>query len=339
LSDSTLNEVRGKTKAAILLGFLPLETSRKVINYLDNDAKEVLTKELTTMPKFDSIVVEAVVREYIGFLKGNSLGVVNSGAEYAMKLLKDAIPDEELEEIMGRVYTNNVRPFGTLAKMRDIGALVTFLQGEDPQTIAVVASYLKAPQSAELLQSLPEEKMVDVAMGIANMEKTNKEYLLKIEKLLNKKLESFITDEQSQTDGVKTLVNILNNVPRSVEKTLFDHLDKEDEELSKTIKDNMFVFEDIIKLDNMSLSKVVNNITNNDLIAMALRVAREELKEKFYQCMSEGRRRLVVDADEGLGRVRLSDVEEAQQKISHTVKDLEKSGEIIISRGDDDVIL
>lgn len=339
MTEKILSEIRGKTKAAILLGFLPLETSKKVFNYLDNDSMEIMTKELATLSKFSSEVVEAVIREYIGFLKGNNLGVVNSGAEYAMRLLEGVVPENELEEIMGRVYSNNVRPFGSLSRLRDIGPLVTFLQGEDPQTIAVVASYLKPSQSAELLQALPEEKMVKVAMGIAEMENTNKDYLLKIEKLLNKKLESFITDESSQTDGIKTLVGILNNVPRSVEKILFDHLDKEDEELSKTIKDNMFVFEDIIKLDNMSLSKIVNNIPNNDLIAMALRVAREELKEKFYQCMSEGRRRLVIDADEGLGRVRLSDVEEAQQKVANTVKDLEKSGEIIISRGEDDVIL
>jgi flagellar motor switch protein FliG len=339
LSENILSEIRGRTKAAVLLGFLPLDTSRKVISYLDNDVKEVITKELANMPKFNSEIVEAVVKEYLGFLKGNNLGMVNSGLEYVTKLLEGAVPDEELEEIMGRVYQNSVRPFGSLTKLRDISPLVTFLQGEAPQTIAVIASYLKPAQASELLQSLPEEKMVEVAMGIANMENTNKDYLLKIERLLNKKLESFVTDDQSQTDGVKTLVNILNNVPRSVEKVLFDGLDKTDEELSKTIKDNMFVFEDIIKLDGMSLSKVINSITDNDLIAMSLRVAKEELKEKFYQSMSEGRKRLVVDADEGIGRVRLNDVEEAQQKIAHIVKDLEKAGEIVLSRGEDDVIL
>jgi len=339
LSENILSEIRGRTKAAVLLGFLPLDTSRKVISYLDNDVKEVITKELANMPKFTSDVVEAVVKEYLGFLKGNNLGMVNSGLEYVTKLLEGAVPDEELEDIMGRVLQNSVRPFGSLTKLRDISPLVTFLQGEAPQTIAVIASYLKPAQASELLQSLPEEKMVEVAMGIANMENTNKDYLIKIERLLNKKLESFVTDDQSQTDGVKTLVNILNNVPRSVEKVLFDGLDKTDEALSKTIKDNMFVFEDIIKLDGMSLSKVINSITDNDLIAMSLRVAKEELKEKFYQSMSEGRKRLVVDADEGIGRVRLNDVEEAQQKVAHIVKDLEKAGEIVLSRGEDDVIL
>lgn len=339
MSENILSEIRGRTKAAVLLGFLPLDTSRKVISYLDNDVKEVITKELANMPKFTSDVVEAVVKEYLGFLKGNNLGMVNSGLEYVTKLLEGAVPDEELEDIMGRVLQNSVRPFGSLTKLRDISPLVTFLQGEAPQTIAVIASYLKPAQASELLQSLPEEKMVEVAMGIANMENTNKDYLIKIERLLNKKLESFVTDDQSQTDGVKTLVNILNNVPRSVEKVLFDGLDKTDEALSKTIKDNMFVFEDIIKLDGMSLSKVINSITDNDLIAMSLRVAKEELKEKFYQSMSEGRKRLVVDADEGIGRVRLNDVEEAQQKVAHIVKDLEKAGEIVLSRGEDDVIL
>lgn len=334
-----LEDVRGRTKAAILLGFFPVETSKMIINYLDTYEREILLKEISNLPKFDSSVIEAVVLQYIGFIKGNNLGVINSGAEYAMKLLEGAIPDEELEEMMGRIYQNTARPFDTLKRIKDVGPLLTFLQGEDPQTIAVIASHMKPSQGAELLESLPEDKMVEVAMGIANMEQTNRDMLLKIEKHLNKKLENFITEDQNQTDGIKTLVNILNNVGRSTEKTLFEKLDEKDEELSREIKDNMFVFEDIVKLDNASLQTVLNKVMDNDLIAKALRLAPEELKEKFYLAMSSGRKAMVEDADEGLGRLRMSDVEEAQQKIANIVKELEKSGDIILVRGDDDVIL
>lgn len=338
-SNQLLEEIRGRTKAAILLGFFPLDTSKMIINYLDSYEREVLLKEISDLPKFDSRIVEAVVIQYIGFIRGNNMGVVNSGAEFAMKLLEGAIPDEELEEMMGRIYQNTARPFDTLKRIKDVGPLLTFLQGEDPQTIAVIASHMKPSQSAELLESLPEEKMVQVATGIANMEQTNKDMLLKIEKHLNKKLENFITEDESQTDGIKTLVNILNNVGRSTEKTLFEELDRQDEELSREIKDNMFVFEDIVKLDSGSLQNVLNKVSDNDLIAKALRLAPEELKEKFYLAMSGGRKAMVEDADEGLGRLRMSDVEEAQQQIANIVKELEKDGEIVISRGDDDVIL
>jgi flagellar motor switch protein FliG len=278
--------------------------------------------------------------EFLEFIKGNNYGVINSGTEYAMKLLEgSSIPDEEMEEMIGRIYTTNSKPFDSLKRIRDVGPLMTFLGNEDPQTIAVVASYMKGPQAAELIESLPSGKMTEVAMAIAKMDQTNRDVLIRIENHLNKKLENFITDDSSATDGVKTLVNILNNVTRHTERALFDHLEQKDEDLSKIIKDSMFVFEDIIKLDAMSLQIVINKITENELIAMALKTATEEMKERFYQAMTEGRKRLVDDATEGLRQVKRTDAEEAQQKVANIVKELEKNKEIVIQRGEDDVII
>lgn len=336
---SLINDIRGRTRAAILLGFFPPDTSKMIVNHLDTYEREILLKEITNMPKYDGEIVEMIVMDYLGFIKGNNMGVYSSGAEFAMKLLEGAVPDEELEEMMGRIYSNNARPFDTLKRIKDVGPLLTFLQGEDAQTIAVIASHMKPSQAAELIESLPEEKMVEVSIGVANMEQTNKDILMKIEKHLNKKLENFITEDQNQTDGIKTLVNILNNVNRGTEKALFEELDKVDEELSKEVKDNMFVFEDMVKLDNQQLQVVLNKITDNELIAKALRLAPEELKEKFKNCMSQGRKDMVEDEDEGLGKMRMSDVEEAQQSIANIVKELEKAGDIVISRGDDEVII
>jgi flagellar motor switch protein FliG len=198
---------------------------------------------------------------------------------------------------------------------------------------------MKPSQGAEVLESLPEGKMIEVALGIANMDQTNKEVLLKVENHLNKQLQNLISNEQNQTDGIKTLVNILNNVKRSTEKYLFDQFDDVDPEMSKIIKDNMFVFEDIIKLDNRSLQKVVNKITDNEIIAKSLKIASEELKERIMQSMSEGRKALVKDADEGLGGIKVAEAEDAQQQIANMVKEMEKNGEIVIQRGDDDVIV
>lgn len=336
---NVLKELRGKTKAAILLGFFPIETAQRIFGYLDDYEREVVVKELMNLNKYENHVVEFVINEYLGFLRGNNIGTINSGAEHVSKLLQGVVPEQQLEEMVGRIYSNNTRPFDSLKRIRDVGPLLTFLYEEDPQTIAVVASHMKPSQAAELLESLPVEKQAEVTVGIAKMDQTNKDILLKIEKHLNKKLETFITEEESQTDGIKILVNILNNVNRSTERTLFENLDQIDGSLSKEIKDKMFVFEDIVKLDAESLVVLVNEISDNNLIARSLRSANEELKERFYQSMSSGRKKMVIDADEGLGRLKMSDVEKAQQEVANTVKELEKSGKILIQRGDDDVIL
>lgn len=339
MSEEILRELRGKTKAALLLGFFPMEISQTIVSYLDNYEREILIKEITNMPKYDPSIIEAVVKEYLLFLKGQNVGIVNSGAEYAIRLVEGSMPKEELEEMVGRLWTSNGKPFDSLKRIRDVAPLLTFLQYEDPQTIAVIVSHMKPSQAGELLESLPEAKRVEVGLCVAKMEQTNSEVLNKVERFLNKKIEQFVSEDQNTTDGIKTLVNILNNVNRPTEKSLFDYLDKKDPQLSKIIKDSMFVFEDIVKLDERAIQTVVNKVTDNEVIAKALRTASEELKARFYKAMSKSRLEIIQDQDERLGRIRLSDAEEAQQKISNIVKELEKTGEIIIQRGEEDVIL
>lgn len=335
----TYEDLRGRTKAAILLGFLSEETAKQIVAELDTLEKEIVLKEVTSMGSYESEIIEKVLMEFLTYVKGSNYRVMNGGSEYAMKLLEGAMPEKEVQEMMNRIYTNNIRPFDSLKRIRDVGPLITFLSNEDPQTIAVVASHMKPTQAAELLESFSPEKMSEVAMAIAKMEQTNKEVLIKIEKHLNKKLESFSTEDSTRTDGVKTLVGILNNVNRYTEKSLFEKLDEKNEELAKKIKQNMFVFEDIVRLDNLSLQKVLSKITDQVLIATALKSTTEEMKEKFYSCMTQKRKEIIEDAAESLGAVRKSEVEEAQQQIANIVKEMEKSNEIVIQRGEEDVIL
>lgn len=339
MSENTLEGLRGRTKAALLLGILSENAAMKVVAHLDNNEKEIMSKEITDLPAFDPEITEAVVSEFLEYMGGGGFDVLKRGAEYAVKLLEGSVPSEEIEEIMSRIHSTSIRPFDSLKRIRDVTPILTYLQSEDPQTIAVIVSYMKPSQAAEVLESLPEDKMTEVALGIAGMDQTNKEILLRVENHLNRKLQNLITNEQSQTDGVKTLVNILNNVKRSTEKYLFEKFDEVDQVLSEEIKNNMFVFENIVTLDRRSLETVIQQCTDNEMIAKALKIASEELKEMFYQSMSEGRKKLVADAEEGLGRIKLTDAEEAQQKIASLVKDLEKDGKIVISRGENDVVI
>lgn len=328
----------GLLKAALIISFLPEETARLVLEQMDVSEQEYITRELIEFPYFEPEIVEQVIKEYLEYMDGAGFGALKRGADYVVKLLQGR-SSEQLEEMMGRIHTPTTRPFDSLKRIRDVTPILAYLHNEDPQTIAVIASHMKPSQGAELLQSLPEDKMIEVAIGIATMEQTNKEVLAQVETHLNRKLQNLTSNEQNQADGVKTLVSILNNVKRNTEKTLFERLEEIDADLAKTIKDNMFIFEDIIKLPQRSLQQVVAKISDNDLIAKALKTATEELKEKFYSAMSKDRKLMVEDAAEGLGPLRMSDVEEAQQKIAAQVKDMEASGEIVISRGEDDQII
>lgn len=332
-------KMHGSLKAALIISFLPEEASRAVLAELDIIEREYITRELIELPYFEPEVVEMVIKDYLEYMDGEGFDVLKRGADFVATLLQGS-SSEQIEEIIGgRIRTPTTRPFDSLKRIRDVTPILAHLHNEDPQTIAVIASHMKPTQGAALLQSLPEDKMIEVVIGIATMEQTNREVLTQVEAHLNRKMQNLISNEQSQTDGVKILVSILNNVKRNTEKTLFERLDEIDIDLSKTIKDNMFVFEDIIILSQRDLQKVMGKITDNDLIAKALKTATEELKEKIHAAISKDRKAVVEDAAEGLGPLRISDVEEAQQKIATTVKNMEASGEIVLSRGENDAIV
>lgn len=330
----------GKDKAAVLMGFLPLEAAKEVMKHLTMNEKQEIAKAVARLQLSDFSFVESTVREYVTFLKGNSGGMVESGVERVIELLRGVISDEELDAIIRNLYTDDRTPFEFFKTIKDLGPLLTLLANEEPQLIAVIATHLKPSLAADLLAALPREKMRDVAEGIALMEQTNPAVIERMEKYLSERLSGFnFQDGPSDTNGIKNIVNILNNVNRSTERILFDSLEEKNPDLAKKIKDNLFVFEDIVKLDSRSLQKVFATITDNELIAKAMKTASKELQEKILSVLPEGRKKILADETEGMGPIRKADSEEAQQKIANTVKELERKKEIVIVRGDGDVIL
>jgi flagellar motor switch protein FliG len=309
-----------------------------VLEQLELVEREYIWRELIDLPYFEAETIEGVVKEYLEYMDSEGYDILVRGIDRVVGLVGNQ-PTEQIEEMMIRLHPPVQRPFDSLKRIRDVTPVLALLHDEDPQTIAVVSSHMKPNQAAELLQSLPEEKMIEVAIGIATMEQTNKETLMQIEQHLNRKLQNLISNEQAQPDGIKTLVSILNNVKRNTEKTLFERLDEVDLDLSKEIKDNMFVFEDIIKLPQRSIAQLMGKITDNPMIAKALKTAPEELREKIYAAVSSNRREAILEEAEALGPLRLADVEEAQQKIAAQVKEMEQAGEIVLSRGEEDAIV
>ena len=219
-----------------------------------------------------------------------------------------------------------------------LAQIYNFIQNEHPQTIALVLSYLEPEQAAQILSELPEESQSDIARRIALIDSTSPEVINDVERILEKKLSTTISHDYTETGGIESIVQILNGVDRSTERTILDDLEIEDPELAEEIKKRMFVFEDIVILDNRSIQRVIRDVNNEDLI-LALKVASEEVKEVLYRNMSTRMAETIKEEIEYTGPVRLRDVEEAQTRIVATIRRLEEMGEIIIARGGGDDII
>ncbi len=269
-------------------------------------------------------------------LNVKELNLVTPDKEYIRRIFKN-MPEDELEKLLEDLWYNKDNPFEFLNSLTDLEPLLTVLNDESPQTIAIIASYIKPQLASQLIERLPDHKRVETVMGIAKLEQVDGELINQIGDLLKSKLNNMAFNAINKTDGLKTIVNILNNVSRGVEKTVFQKLDEMDYELSEKIKENMFVFEDLLGLEDLALRRVLEEITDNGVIAKALKIAKEEIKEKLFTCMSSNRKEMILEELDGLGPLKMTDAEKAQQTITGTVKKLEKEGRIIVQRGEDDV--
>ena len=220
----------------------------------------------------------------------------------------------------------------------DASQLLSFIQDEHPQTIALILSYLPTSQAAAVVSSLPPEKQPDVARRIATMDRTSPDVIKEVEDVLEKKLNSLVNQDYTIVGGVDSIVEILNTVDRGTEKHIMETLEIEEPELADQIRRKMFVFEDILLLDNKSIQRVLRDVDNNDL-SISLKNVSEEVQNAIFTNLSKRLASMIKEEMEFMGPVRVKDVEEAQQKIVNIIRKLEDSGEIIISRGGGDEII
>lgn len=230
-----------------------------------------------------------------------------------------------------------MRPFD-FARRAEPAQLFNFIQNEHPQTIALILSYLEAQQAGIILSSLPQEMQADIAKRIATMDSTSPEVISEIESVLERKLSSTVTQDYTETGGIDAVVEVLNGVDRTTEKTILDALEIQDPELAEEIKKRMFVFEDIVTLDNRSIQRVIRDCENEDLL-LSMKVSSEEVKDVIFRNMSVRMADTFKEEMEIMGPVRLRDVEEAQSRIVTVIRRLEDAGEIIIARGGGDDII
>ena len=327
----------GIQKAAILLIALGPERSADIFKHLKEDEIEELTLEIANTRSVSPQVKEDVLNEFYQICLAQQY-IAEGGIGYAKELLDKALGEDRAKEVITKLTASlQVRPFEFVRKT-DPSQLLNFIQDEHPQTIAMILSYLTSAQAALVIGALPPEKRADVAKRIAMMDRTSPDVIKEVERVLEKKLSSLVNQDYTIVGGVDAIVNILNTVDRTTEKHIMESLEIEEPELADEIRKKMFVFEDILLLDDRAIQRVLRDVDNADL-GVALKAANEEVQNVIFKNLSKRLAAMIKEDMEFMGPVRMKDVEEAQQKVVSVIRNLEDSGEIVISRGGGDEIV
>ncbi len=332
-----ISEMSGVQKSAILLISLGPERSASIFKHLKEDEIEQLTLEIANTRSIAPSTKEAVLEEFYQVCLAQQY-IAEGGISYAKDLLEKALGEEKAKEVLGKLTASlQVRPFEFVRKT-DANQLLNFIQDEHPQTIALILSYLSTSQSATIIASLSPDKQADVAKRIAQMDRTSPDVIKEVERVLERKLSSLVNQDYTIAGGVDSIVDILNSVDRGTEKHIMESLELDAPELADEIRRKMFVFEDIVSLDNRSIQRVLREVDNNEL-AIALKSTTDEVQELIFNNLSKRLAAMIKEDMEFMGPVRLKDVEEAQQKIVNIIRKLEDSAEIVVSRGGGDEIV
>ena len=327
----------GKQKAAILLISLGPEISSEIFKHLKDDEIEQLTLEIANIRKVSNEDKEQIINEFHELLIAKDY-ISSGGIDYAKEVLEKALGSERALDIIHRLTaTLQVKPFDFVRKT-DPAQLLNFIQAEHPQTIALIIAYLAPEQASAILSALPPERQADVARRIAIMDRTSPDVIREIERLLERKLSSVVSEDFTSAGGVQSIVEILNRVDRTTEKTIMESLEMQDPEMAEEIKRRMFVFEDIVQLDDRAIQQIMREVDTKDL-ALALKGSSEEVASKVGRNMSKRAADMLKEDMEFMGPVRLRDVEDAQQRIVNIIRKLEEAGEIIVARGGGDEII
>jgi flagellar motor switch protein FliG len=327
----------GRQKAAVFLVSLGPELSSELFKHLTEPEIEQLTLEIANIRKVNSEHRELVFNEFQELFQAKQY-INQGGIDYAKEVLERALGPQKAMGIINRLTsTLQVRPFDFVRKT-DPAQLLNFIQTENPQTIALIIAYLDPDQAAVILSSLPQERQADVARRIATMDRTSPEVIKEVENVLERKLSSVVSQDYTSSGGIQAVVEVLNRVDRGTEKTIMDTLEVQDPELADEIKKLMFVFEDIIQLDDRAIQLVLREVDSKDL-ALALKGASEEVRNKIEKNMSKRASEILREEMEYMGPVRLRDVEEAQQRVVSIIRKLEDAGEIIARSGGDEIVI
>jgi flagellar motor switch protein FliG len=337
VTHSKKTQFTGKQKAAIFLITLGPEVAAEIFKHLREDEIETLTFEMAKLDKITPEDKEAVLLEFNELMMAQEF-ITTGGIDYAREVLEKALGTQKAIDIINRLTSSlQTRPFDFIRR-QDPQHLLNFIQNEHPQTIALILCYMDSNKASQILSSLPHNIQADVAKRVALMERVSPDILREVERVLERKLSALSSEDYTSAGGIDTVVEILNNVDRATEKTIIEALEDDDPELAEEIKKRMFVFEDIVLLEDRAIQRVLREVDNQDL-ARALKQVDPDVQEKIFKNMSKRAATLLKEDMEYMGPIRLKDVEEAQQKIVNIIRKLEEQGEIVVARGGEDEVL
>ena len=331
-------KLNGVQKAAILFITLGPEAAAGIIKRLPEKEIQKITYEIANMNTVKSEARQQILDEFMEMNKAKDY-IIEGGLEYAKNLLSKALGSQRASEILERVteFSQQYRPF-SIARKADATQLMNVIMNEHPQTIALILCHLQPDKAGQILSSLPPDLQSDVAFRVATMNNIYPVVVKEIEAVLNSKLSNVITSENTVVGGLTSLVNILNQVDRTTEKNITEGLEREDAELAEKVKQSMFVFEDVITLDDVAIQRILREVDTKEL-CLALKGSSEQVTETIMKNQSKRAAATLKEDMEFLGPVRLVDVEKAQQKIVALIRRLEEAGEITVSRGGQDAII
>ena len=330
-------ELTSAKKAAAVIVALGAERASEVYKYLTDEEVEQLSLEIAKLDRLSPEDMQATVEDFYGLCITQK--VINEGGVlYAKDVLEKAFGQQQATSFMERLSKSLRSKSFEFVRKADAKNIQMILQNEHPQTIALILSYARSDQAAQIIAELPRSIQLDVIKRIAELDRVSPEMIKLVETTLEKRFSSIISSDQVEVGGVSYIAEIMNRVDRATEKYIFDELGEKDAALADEIHKLMFVFEDIANLDSMSVQRFIREVDTKDL-AVALKSANENVKQLILQNMSSRMRETVEQDIQFLHNIRMKDVEEAQQKIVGVIRQLEESGEIVIARGEGDEIL
>jgi flagellar motor switch protein FliG len=323
-----------KTKAAIVMMILGPEASGNVLRHLDEEHIEMISLEMARLDKISPDTRQQVIDEFYEVAVAQEF-ISEGGVDHARDVLISAFGPEKAEEILSRVeQAMQVVPFEFL-KRADPAQVLTFIQDEHPQTVALILAYMPVNSAAQILSKLSPDVRADVASRIGQMDQTPPEVIRRVEQVLERKVSTILNQEMAKAGGPKALVELLQRTDRATEHMILENLTETNPELAEQVKNMMFVFEDIATLDDKTIQQILREIDGKDL-ATALKSVSGDVQQKIFKNMSERAMDMLKEDMEFMGPVRMRVVEESQQKIVAVVRRLEEAGEIVISGRDEE---
>lgn len=325
-------------KAAAVISIIGAEAASEVFRYLNDNEIEQISIELARLPNLDDRDIQEISKEFYDCCVTQKI-ISEGGKDYAKEVLEKAFGQQQAKNLMDRVSKAlKTKSFGFIRKV-DYKSLMTVVQNEHPQTLALILSYATPEQASRIIVNLPRETQIDVVERVANMDRAYPAAIKIVEDVVKRKIGSSESEETMEVGGLNYIADVMNHVDRSTERDIFDELNIKNPQLAENVRKLMFVFEDIAYLDPLSIQRFIREIDTKD-IAVALKVANKEVTNAIFSNMSNRMRESIQTDMEYLRNIRMSDVEEAQQRIVGAIRRLEEDGEIVISKdGKDEIIV